>query len=443
MKAHYSLCAATLLICLLAGAPPLLAQDAPDDPAQSLARALELDQRLDKDLRQLALDAGRTVSFTQAAGRGLRTESLRKLLAAYERVLAAQPGNKLAAAGRARLLVALGRSQEAVAAYERALELDPGNARLSRELEGLRLSLAPRARVSFRHVRHREFWPASDQDLYRVHDSTLTLQADALVIDGLRLGAGFLTGRLRQESLVYGDDDYDLNRRGYFLTADWKPRPDLRFNLRLRRELYSNDNESSYFNMPDDQELITGFALVQYLTGPWWINASFSRERDPWPEVDPVSGRGVLRVEAQELAGLAVGRALAPGWELGGSAFYEMYGSQRPDQLNLNAQLTHRPLWLPDLRLSAGLAHYFEEAENLVNLLAGYQFSILQGLDLDLRYQLEYSRNEDSWLNQADLLVSWRITPRFRLTLLGSLGRESGGDNDEYWSVDTGLEIRF
>ena len=437
MKAILSLILA-VLVCL-----PAAAQDAPGDPARELARALELDQRLDKDLRQLALDAGRTVSFTLAAGRSLRTESLRKLLAAYERVLAGQPDNKLAAAGRARLLAALGRSQEALQAYARALELDPGNGRLRAELDGLRLSLAPRARLSFRHARHREFWPASDQDLYRVHDTTLTLQADAQVIDGLRLGAGWLTGRLRQESLVYGDDDFDLTRRGWFLTADWKARPDLRLSLRLRRELYSNDDDTSYFKMPDDQELITGFALAQYITGPWWVNASFSRERDPWPEVDPASGRGVLRLEAQELAGLAVGRALAPGWEVGGSAFYEMYGSQRPDQLNLNAQFTHRPLWLPDLRLSLGLAHYLEESENLVNLLAGYQVSLAPGLDLELKYQLEYSRNEDSWLNQADLLVSWRITPRFRLTLLGTLGRESGGDNDQYWSVDTGLEVRF
>ena len=436
----------TMLLCLLLAAGPgwARADDPPqDEAAQGLAQVLETDQRLDDALRKLALDAGQGVSFTLAAGKGLRSDTLGKLVDIYRKVLARYPDNSLAAAGLARALAGLGRASQALAAYERALKLDPANKRLAAELEGLKASQAPRLRASVLSGVNREYWPLAHRHIYQVHETTWMMQAEAPVGDHWRLGAGWLQGRLRQESLLYGDDDFDLTRRGVFITAAFQPLPELSLSFRLRRELFGNDNQGSYYQMPRDQELWTGYALLQYQAGPWWVNLSANRERDTWPTLDPVTGRGVLKLEAQELLGLAVGRALAPGWELNLSLFHEQYGSDRPDQLNLNGQVLHRPAWLPQLRLGLGLGHYTEEPETLFNLLAGWQWSPLPGLALDLSAQLERSRKEDSWLGLGQALVSWHPLPWLGLTCLATHGQESQGDRDRWWSMDLGVEFRF
>ncbi len=433
-----------LAALILLGATAALA--APPEPTSqnaqdALEEALQLDQRLDASLRELALDAGRTISFTLAAGRALRGEELEKLLAAYEAALRLQPDNALAAAGKARALAALNRPVQAKAAYERALALDPANQRLGKEMAALENAQSAKSKFAFSYSRQREYWPGYARHVYVTHDTTYQAQAEAPVAEGWRMAAGYLWGSLRQESLVYGDNDFDLKRRGYYLAGEWRPRPELQVNLRLRRELFSNQDQSAYFKLPDDQELITGHALVQYSEGPWWLNASFSRERDAWPQVDMLTGRGLLAVKARELAGLAAGRALGRDWELVASLFYEIYDTPRPDQANINAQVIHRPLWLPGLRLALGAGHYQQEAENLGNLLLGYQMKLAESLALDLSHQLEYARNERSWLSQLDLALTWRPWPWLGFTALGSYGREYDGDQDEYWSMELGLEF--
>lgn len=413
------------------------------DPAARLAKVLETEQLLDEELRRMALDAGQGVNFTLAAGQGLRAEILWKLAEFYRAALAQDPANPLATAGLARVLAALGRGGEAMDAYERALALDPGDQRLKSEMEKLRLSRASRLRAGLFTGVTREYWPSYERHVYRAHETTWQVQADTPVGELWRLGAGYLQGSLRQESIVYGDDDFDLTRRGVFLTGQYQPRPDLGLRFRLRREVFSNDNAGSYYQMPEDQELWTGYGLAQYASGPWWINASASRERDTWPMVDPKTGRGVLRLEAQELFGLAAGRSLAPGWEANASLFYEQYGSDRPDQVNINGQVLHRPSWLPELRLGLGVGHYTEEPETLVNWLTGWQWTPVKGLAVDLSWQWEYSQKESSLLGLGSALVSWQIAPRLGVTCAVSYGQEQFGDRDEWWSLDMGLELGF
>lgn len=439
-------CVSVMLLCLTgpSESSAALISPIPSSSAQAgLEHALELDQRLDASLRELALDAGRTISFTLAAGRGLRTEVLEKLLATYEAALKREPGNPLAAAGKARVLMALNHTQQAIAAFKEALRLDPGNQRLANELAELELSQAPRFRASLSYTRQREFWPWYNRNIYQTHETTYQTQIEAPVADGLRMGVGYLMGSLRQESLVYGDDDFNLNRRGYFILADWKPGPEYQVNMRLRRELFSANNDSSYFKMPDDEQLITGHFLLQHISGPWWANLSFSRERDTWPQVNPILGRGVLSVEAQELAGLAIGRAMAMNWEVGASVFYEMYGSPRPDQFNWNLQVTHRPWWLQGLRLSAGAAYYDHEYEGLLNFMMGYQTKLGDNVALDLSHQFEYSRNEQSWLSQFDIMLSWRPFSWVGFNILGSYGKEYQDDLDEYLSFEIGVTMHW
>ena len=454
MPRNASFAAILLTICALlnlaAPAPEATAQTAEtgeavsgSDPAARLAKVLETEQVLDEELRRLALDAGQGVNFTLAAGQGLRNEVLWKLVDFYRTALAEDPANPLAAAGLARVLAALGRGGEAMAAYERALALSPGDQRLTAEMESLRLSRANRLRAGFYHGVDREYWPSYGRHVYKVYETTWQVQADTPVGQFWRLGAGYLQGRLRQESLVYGDDDFDLSRSGVFITGQYRPRPDLKLRFRLRRETFSNDNGSSYYQMADDQDLWTGYGLLQYSAGPWWANLSASRERDTWPMVDANTGRGVLRLEAQELYGLAAGRSLGLGWEANASVFYEQYGSDRPDQININGQVLHRPAWLPELRIGLGVGHYTEEPETLYNWLTGWQWRVLKGLAMDLSWQWEYSQKESSILGLGSALVSWQITPAVGLTCVASYGQEYNGDRDEWWSVDLGLELRF
>ena len=434
-----------VLMILVTSALALAADTAEtiSDPAARLAKVLETEQMLDEELRRMALDAGQGVNFTLAAGQGLRAEILWKLVKFYRDALAKDPTNTLAAAGLARVLAALGRGDEAMAAYKRALALSPGDQRLKAEMESLRLSQAPRLRAGLYHGVTREYWPSYERHVYRVHETTWQVQAENPVGQLWRLGAGYLQGRLRQESIIYGDDDFDLSRRGVFLTGQYQPRPDLSLRFRLRRELFSNDNADSYYQMPDDQELWTGYGLLQYSSGPWWTNLSASRERDTWPMVDPKTGRGVLRLEAQELYGLAAGRSLGLGWEANTSIFYEQYGSDRPDQINVNGQVLHRPAWLPELRLGLGVGHYTEEPETLINWLTGWQWTPFKGLALDLSWQWEYSKKESSILGLGSALVSWQITPAFGVTCVASYAQEHNGDRDEWWTLDVGMELRF
>ena len=435
-------------LMILATSAFALAADATEDisgsdPAARLAKVLETEQMLDEELRRMALDAGQGVNFTLAAGQGLRAEILWKLVKFYRDALAKDPANPLAAAGLARVLAALGRGDDSMAAYNRALAISPGDKRLKSEMESLRLSRAPRLRAGFFHGVTREYWPSYERHVYRVHETTWQVQADTPVDQLWRLGAGYLQGRLRQESIIYGDDDFDLSRSGVFLTGQYQPRPDLSLRFRLRREIFKNDNAESYYQMPDDQELWTGYGLLQYSSGPWWTNLSASRERDTWPMVDPKTGRGVLRLEAQELYGLAAGRSLGLGWEANASVFYEQYGSDRPDQVNINGQVLHRPAWLPELRLGLGMGHYTEEPETLINWLTGWQWTPFKGVALDLSWQWEYSKKESSILGMGSALLSWQVTPAFGVTCVASYGQEHNGDRDEWWTLDVGMELRF
>ncbi len=433
---------ALAFIGILLLAAPAGAAEAEPAGLEELARALELEESLDARSRRLALELGQSQAFTQAPGRALRREGLLKLLAVYRRVLAANPDNAPAQAGLARVLAALTRFGEAMAAYHRALELMPGDARLAAELAALERLRAPSASLLVSAGRQREYWPPAGRHLHAVVERSAQLSLRAPLGDTAWFGAGWLEGSIEQHSLVFGDNDYVLKRRAPFLHLETPLIPGLTARARLRREVFSIDNQESYYQAQGQEVLWTGYALLEHQAQGWWLNASLSRERDTWPELD-ASGRGVLRIGPQELWGLSAGLALAPGWEAAGSLFYETYSSSRPEQLNANLQLIHRPSRLPDLRLALGAGHYSEESESLLNLQVGYQLRPLAGLACELTYQAEYLKKERSLLSQVDALVSWQAAARLALTLRASWGSESGDDRDEFYALDLGVSVSF
>lgn len=407
-----------------------------------LSRALELEESLDAQSRRLALELGQSQAFTQAPGRALRREGLLKLLAVYRRVLAANPDNAPAQAGLARVLAALTRYGEAMDAYRRALVLVPGDKRLAAELAALQRLRAPSASLLISAGRQREYWPAAGRHLHAVVERSAQVSTRAPLGDAAWIGAGWLEGSIEQHSLIFGDNDYVMSRRAPFVHIETPITTGLSARARLRREVFSVDNDESYYQGQGQQVLWTGYALLEHQADNWWLNASFSRDRDTWPELD-ASGRGVLRVGPQELWGVSAGRALAPGWEAAASLFYETYSSSRPEQLNVNAQIIHRPLRLPDLRLALGAGHYSEESESLLNLQVGYQLRPLPGLACEVTYQAEYLKNERSLLSQVDALVSWQAAARLALTLRASWGSESGDDRDDFYTMDFGVSVSF
>lgn len=422
---------------------PVMAQDVSWDYQQELTQALELDQSLDQSLRRLALDAGQSLTFTQTAGLALRQESLESLLAFYQRVLAQHPDNLLALKGRARVLAALNRRAQALEAYEQALAAAPQDPKLLAERQALQAQRSPRLRVSYIQSRWDEHWPAWGQKIYRTSERLSQVQAVLPILEDKWLSLGWQEGVEIQESLIFGDNDYALNRRGPFVHLTAPLSPQLQVQARLRQETFTNHDQASFYRQQDKQELWTGYALIEYNQGPWSLNTSYTRDRDTWPQFDQTQGRGVLNIVAQELWGLSLARYLAPGWEGVFSLYYEDYGTDRPDQLNVNGQVVHRPLFLPGLRLSLGAGHYTEEAENLVQLKGAYQWSPWSKAGLELSYALEYARNERSWLNLAQGLLSWEVAERLNLLFRGRWGQEYNGDRDQYWTLDLGLEVRL
>jgi hypothetical protein len=64
-------------------------------------------------------------------------------------------------------------------------------------------------------------------------------------------------------------------------------------------------------------------------------------------------------------------------------------------------------------------------------------------VQLRLEYQLEYSSQEDSLLNQGDILMTWNIVDRLSFVLRADYSQESGGDEDNNFYTQASLNWSF
>jgi len=60
-----------------------------------------------------------------------------------------------------------------------------------------------------------------------------------------------------------------------------------------------------------------------------------------------------------------------------------------------------------------------------------------------LSYQLLYNDPENSWLHQATLDMKWHLTSTIAWTFAAHAGQEIDDDEDQYYLLTSGLNIRF
>ena len=298
------------------------------------------------------------------------------------------------------------------------------------------------AQINYMWLDETEYLPEIDDDIYRWKERNLTVQLSKAQ-GKARFGLGYVDGTIKQENELFNDTDFALTRKAPFASFDYQWNSQLLTRARLRYEEYSDDGRSGFYQLGDDQQLWTGYAIVSYLQSRWWLNVSYARERDPEPIYDAANDRVELDITAQALSGATLGWVWTPEWETSAGVYYESYGSERPDQFNYTAQITHQPAWLTQLRASLGVGYYTEEKDTLVNLTLNYRQSLSKKTTLQLEYQLEYSDDEQSLLNQGQLVVRYALTRQFSVVALAEYSRETGDDEDKTFYGIASVEYRF
>lgn len=275
-----------------------------------------------------------------------------------------------------------------------------------------------------------EFIPEIGNDAYRWLERSTTVQITKSMGAG-RFGFGYTEGTIKQENELYNDTDFALERTAPFILADWQFSPQLSGHTRVRFESFRNDGNSGFYQLDEDKELWTGYGSLRYTDRNWWLNLSYARNRDPEPVYDALNDRVDLDISAQELVGMTVGKLWTRQWESALGLYYETYGSTRPDQLNYTAEVTHKPLWMTGLQAALGVGYYTEEKDTLVNLCVRYQKQLSSNLTCQIEYQLEYSDDEQSLLNQGQLVAQYKITSHWSAAASIEYSQETGDDKDK------------
>lgn len=275
-----------------------------------------------------------------------------------------------------------------------------------------------------------EYIPEIDDDAYKWKEESTTTQITK-AFDSGRFGFGYLQGTIKQENEQYNDTDFALERSAPFILADWDFTSKLASHLLIRYESFSNDGNSGFYRLDNDKDLWTGYGSLRYTELDWWLNFSYARNRDPEPIYDAINDRVDLDISAQELAGMTVGKMWTPQWETALGLYYEAYGSTRPDQFNYTAEVTHKPQWLAGFQAGLGVGYYTEEQDTLINLRLLYQKQLNASFTYQVEYQLEYSDDEQSTLNQGQLVVQYKITPHWIASASVEYSQESGDDKDK------------
>lgn len=410
---------------------------------EKLLEKMQLDSALNTSERLLNLEAGGAATSSGFTGLSLRTQKTHAMIAEYQATLASDPQNLTALTGLAGAWESLGQWDKAIAIYKKIKTLKQDNKAVVQKIERLKSMSAYRIRLNFSYIADDQYLPALNRSVYKWNEAAAQIQIVKHQGPDKMVSAGFLRSHIDQDNELYGDTDFTLLRQAPFIHLAWPFSDFINTQMRLRYEIFEDREDDGFYQLGGAKNIWTGYLSVNYAGENIWANLSYSRERDPDPLYDPETDRAQLNIETKELSGFEAGWGLAPSWEIAGSVFYERYGTLRPDQFNLNIQQTYRPSWLPALQTALGAGYYTEEDETLANWTTSYQWNFFKRMGLKLEYQLEYSANEDSWLNQGELLLTWRLSPRLSFAIRSHFGRESHGDCDTYFLVDSGLEYRF
>ena len=441
-------------------ASAVIAQTTAEDPATEAEAATQdsLEQNSDENslmeqvklffhigdtTRELNMEETGISGLNDTAGQSLGEKRLLELKEKYEQELKNNPQDDTKWAALGSVLETMGEEESALAAYEEAIKNNPDNQAALQGVGRYKRSHRILTRIYYSFQHEEEYAPAIGRDLATWEEQAMNVQVSKSWGQGKTLALGWLESTIYQKNELYGDVDFSLKRRAPFVHFSWPLFKEMSMAIRVRDEKFTDDDASGYYQIDGSEHIITGYLALAWRGDGYWANVNYSREREPDPVLDLASGRSALNIEVKELTGFSGGVALAPTWEMGTSLYYEQYGSNREDQLNPNIQISHWFTGLPGARISLGYGYYSEEYENITNLTASYQWQPRQDLQFRFEYQLEYSNQEDSLLNQGDILMTWSIIDRLSFVLRADYSQESGGDEDSNFYTQASLNWSF
>lgn len=324
--------------------------------------------------------------------------------------------------------------------YAVQFDYDEAATRTSVEADSLPSADSWSLQIEYDWNHEKEYLASYQQYLYRWREQTFQLRVGKDINNKSKFAAGILQGSVSQYSLIFEDYDFQLERQGAYLEYQHELTPALQALFRFRYETFEQ-KANGFYQLNGTEQLMTGYAQVNWQGLDDWIRFSYVRERDTEPVFDVDSNRAVLNIKAQNLTGLSWGHALNQQIESVTSIYYENYGSNRPNQWNTNLQL----IWhaLPQLSMALGGGYYTEEKEIISNLTAHWQQLITNWLQLEIEYQLEHASEEKSLLHQGQFIFNARLGPQLYWVLQLTGGRETLEDKDFYYSANNTLLWRF
>ena len=404
---------------------------------------IQLFFHMEDTTRALDMEENGISGLNDIAGESVQANQLARLKATYQRILEQDPDDVTTWTRLGRVLETMGEEDAAYAAFQKAVALDPANQVARQGIRRYETAHRVQARLYTTFLYQQEYAPFLERDIATWEEQTISVQVSKSWGQGKTLGLGWLEGSIYQRNELYEDVDFSLTRQAPFVSFSWPVLQNTMLTTRIRDEKFTNDDASGFYKVDGSEHIITGYCTLLYRGSGFWTHLHYSRERETDPVYDPENERSALNIAVKQLTGAAAGYALAPAWELGGSIYYEQYGSRRDDQFNANIQLSHWFASLPGARISLGYGYYTEEQENLVNLDAVYQWQARDSLQVRFEYTLEYSENEDSWLNEGDMLLTWSVTDRLAMVVRADCSQESGGDEDRIFSVQASINWSF
>ncbi len=414
-----------------------------EDKNALVLHQLEVSSKLGSVNKDFDMEESGIVGLGDSAGLSLGLKYYLGLVEQYKEKLKEDNQNVSLWLGLAQTWESLKKNDNALDAYQQALEISADNATAQQGIKRIQKTRQLQLRIYWSSVTENEYSPLLQKDYISWQEQVRQVQVTKSWGEGKTIGFGWLDSFIQQDNLIYGDIDFSLHRQAPFFMLSWPLMDRVSTSIRIRDEKFSSDDDDAFYQLEDDEHIITGHVLINYRGDGFWTAINYSRNRETDPIYDLLNERALLYVEVKELTGLSAGMVLAPRLEIGSSIYYEQYNSRNMDQFNGNIQVSYWPSWFPGFQTSLGSGYYTEEEETIVNLTTKYQWQPWQQLQIQLEYQLEYSENEDSWLNQGDLLLNWPITEQLSMTLRTQYGAETGGDKDTIFFTQASLNWNF
>jgi hypothetical protein len=294
--------------------------------------------------------------------------------------------------------------------------------------------------LSYSSQTEQEYLPSIEHNLFTWHEvnreATLSYQW------GWRqaISGGWQHSTIKQKNDLLGDVDFSLIRQGPYIQAALPLYGQWMMQARIADEEFTNNDGNAYYQLTGTDSIVTGYLVAGYASEKYWIDISYDRQRDPEPDYDPLLNRAKLDIKIKELSGVSVGHIVSPEWSVSSSLYYEQYETVIEDQFNINGLVSYTPQQLKTVDFSLGAGYYSEEKETIVNLSVGYLWQWDQ-LDGNINYQLEYSENDQAWLNQAGCQLNWMINKNVSLSARSLYGKEFGDDQDTIFSFEAGVNF--